>query len=195
MIIIRQRFFLTAEIPHADIRIFLLFPPLAHLCGEGGALPHTPAFLRLTTSSFVKHFFVCLMTTPVVQIDDRNQLVFFSPNSSWIRGGAAGDFDGTSTLTSATGASATLTFTGMHFHFPSFLPQIQIIDRPKAQGLVYGAQFNSCNLIRLHMCCRPIVSMVDLRRSSMLRKQQHSNSSKNYFNLIRYPTMSRILLS
>jgi len=53
------------------------------------------------------------MATPsVLQIDDHNPLVFYSPNSSWIRGGAASDFDGTSTHTSTAGASATLTFTG-----------------------------------------------------------------------------------
>jgi len=53
------------------------------------------------------------MTTPsVLQIDDRNPLIFYSPNSSWTRGGNTADFDGTSTLTHATGASATLTFTG-----------------------------------------------------------------------------------
>ncbi|KAF8816634.1 hypothetical protein BYT27DRAFT_7181457 [Phlegmacium glaucopus] len=51
------------------------------------------------------------MTTPL-QIDDHNPLVFYSPNSSWTRGGAAADFDGTSTFTASPGASATLTFTG-----------------------------------------------------------------------------------
>ena len=62
------------------------------------------------------------MATPsLLQIDDRNPLVFYSPNSSWTRGGAASDFDGTSTFTATTGASATLTFTGMpHFMSPSF---------------------------------------------------------------------------
>jgi hypothetical protein len=57
----------------------------------------------------------CVMATPsILQIDDHNPLVFYSPNSSWIRGGAASDFNGTSTHTSTPGASATLTFTGMH---------------------------------------------------------------------------------
>jgi len=53
------------------------------------------------------------MATPtLLQIDDRNPLVFYSPNSSWTRGGNIADFDGTSTFTSTIRASATLTFTG-----------------------------------------------------------------------------------
>ena len=131
------------------------------------------------------------MTTPsLLQIDDRNPLVFYSPNSSWTRGGAAADFDGTSTFTATTGASATLTFTGMHFihcfFFSKFYAQniFYLIDCLKAQGLAFGAQLISCHLIRRHMCCHPIASMVDLRRPSTLRKQQLSYSSKNYFNLL-----------
>ena len=70
------------------------------------------------------------MATPsLLQIDDRDPLIFYSPNTSWIRGGAAGDFDGTSTLTSSTGASATLTFTGMQFLFPpKFYASKYVID-------------------------------------------------------------------
>ena len=61
------------------------------------------------------------MATPsVLQIDDRNPLIFYSPNNSWIRGGAASDFNGTSTSTHTAGASATLTFTGMHSIPPAF---------------------------------------------------------------------------
>lgn len=70
--------------------------------------------------SSVKHSPCALvMTTPsLLQIDDRDPLIFYSPNTSWTRGGAPSDFDGTSTFTSTAGASATLTFTGMH---PVFL--------------------------------------------------------------------------
>ena len=129
------------------------------------------------------------MATPsLLQIDDRNPLVFYSPNTSWTRGGAAADFDGTSTFTATTGGSATLTFTGMHFippvlFFSKFYTQYSFYL--KAQGLAFGAQFNSWHLIRRHLCCRPIVLMVDLRRSSTLRKRQHFSSSRNYFNLLR----------
>ena len=138
------------------------------------------------------------MATPsLLQIDDHNPLVFYSPNSSWTRGGNTADFEDTSTFTTTTGASATLTFTGIHFIPPVlfFFPSSILMDRPKAQGLVFGVQFNSWHLIRQHMCCRPIVSMVDLQRPSTLRKKQDSNSSKNYFNLLRYPTRHHILLS
>lgn len=126
------------------------------------------------------------MATPsLVQIDDRDPLVFYSPNNSWTRGGAASDFNGTSTSTATTGASATLTFTGMYFvPLLFFLSSIPNIDCPKAQGLVFGAQFNSCNLMRRHMWCHPIESITDLRRSSTLRKPQDTNSSKNCFNLL-----------
>ena len=129
----------------------------------------------------------CVMTTPsLLQIDDRDPLVFYSPNTSWTRGGVASDFDSTSTLTHATGASATLTFTGRYASSAfCFFFQFNIFNRPKAQGLVFGAQFNYCSLIRRHTWCRPIVSMVEMRRSSTLRNKQDTNSSKNYFNLLR----------
>ena len=55
------------------------------------------------------------MATSLLQIDDRNPLVFYSPNNSWTRGGNVGEFDNTSTLTGTNGASATLIFTGVHF--------------------------------------------------------------------------------
>ena len=128
----------------------------------------------------------CVMATSLLQIDDHDPLVFYSPNSSWTRGGNIADFDGTSTFTATAGASATLTFTGMHSTPPLHsLSPIPYIDRPKAQGLAFGAQFSTWHLIRRHMCCRPIVSMVDLRRPSTLRNKQDSNSSKNYSNLLR----------
>ena len=129
----------------------------------------------------------CVMATPsLVQIDDRDPLVFYSPNNSWTRGGATSDFNGTSTSTATTGASATLTFTGMHLISPAFFFSMfsNPIQRPKAQGSVFGAQFNSCNLMRRHLWCHPIESITDLRRSSTLRKPQDTNSSKNCSNLL-----------
>ena len=85
------------------------------------------------------------MATPnLLQIDDHNPLVFYSPNTSWGRGGVVSDFDNTSTFTTATGASATLTFTGMHFILPVLsLVLYLILTPPKAQGLAFGAQSSS----------------------------------------------------
>jgi len=48
----------------------------------------------------------------VIQIDDRNPLIYYSPNASWTRGGNASDYDATSTFTSTPGASASITFSG-----------------------------------------------------------------------------------
>ena len=81
------------------------------------------------------------MATPsVLQIDDRNPLVFYSPNSSWTRGGAASDFNGTSTSTATTGASATLTFTGMHLISFSQCFQIQFnVQRLRDQCLGHNS--------------------------------------------------------
>jgi hypothetical protein len=65
------------------------------------------------------------MATPsLLQLDDRNPLIFYSPNSSWTRGGNVSDFDDTSTFTDAIGSSATLTFTGMHFIPPVLFFQV-----------------------------------------------------------------------
>ena len=87
------------------------------------------------------------MATPnLLQIDDHNPLVFYSPNTSWGRGGVASessDFDGTSTFTTVTGASATLTFTGMHFIPVLSLVLYLILTPPKAQGLAFGEQSSS----------------------------------------------------
>ena len=174
-------------------KITILFPFSArcHRCRPQQKICFFPYQRHLSPSTS------CVMATPtLLQIDDHNPLVFYSPNSSWTRGGNIADFDGTSTFTTTTGASATLTFTGMHFIPPIvfFFRVLYLIHRTKAQGLAFGAQSNSWHLIRRHMCCRLIVSMVDLRRPSTLRKNQDSNSSKNYFNLLRYPTRPHILL-
>ena len=83
------------------------------------------------------------MTTPsLLQIDDRDPLIFYSPNTSWTRGGAPSDFDGTSTFTNTPGSSATLTFTGnaiysipLAFYFNIF----RLIDLPIGTGIsVWG---------------------------------------------------------
>ena len=59
-----------------------------------------------------------------------------------------------------------------------------ILTPRKAQGLVFGEQFNFCNLMRRHMLCRLMLSIKDLRQYSTLRRRQDTNSSKNYFNLL-----------
>ncbi|KIM35444.1 hypothetical protein M413DRAFT_449740 [Hebeloma cylindrosporum] len=54
------------------------------------------------------------MATPgALQIDDRNPLIYYSPNASWTRGGNASDYESTSTFTSTPGASASITFSGI----------------------------------------------------------------------------------
>ena len=55
----------------------------------------------------------------VLYVDDRNDLISYTPNNSWIRGGNVADYDGTSTLSSIAGASASITFSGRRI-FPFF---------------------------------------------------------------------------
>jgi hypothetical protein len=60
------------------------------------------------------------MAAPVVlYVDDRNPLISYTPNSSWIRGGNVFDYERTSTVSSTPGTSASITFSGRR-KFPFF---------------------------------------------------------------------------
>ena len=77
------------------------------------------------------------MATPaILYVDDRNPLISYTPNSSWIRGGNVADYDGTSTLSSIPGASASITFSGRRiFPFFQLLLCSDINLTPKGKGI------------------------------------------------------------
>ncbi|KDR71993.1 hypothetical protein GALMADRAFT_213472 [Galerina marginata CBS 339.88] len=88
-----------------------------------------------SNSTFV---IVSPMSSPaVLYIDDRNPLVYYTPNSSWIRGSSPSDYERTSTNSIETGATATIAFSGrFYLHSSDF--SVLICGHPGISITVYG---------------------------------------------------------